>query len=261
MHAFAAGNAALWARRPAHASDNVFIQLIGAAHAARPPVLRVRLRRGGYCAVVGAGEAFAKQQTISAVIATASRSAPEPAEAASHPRGGGGSPHARPSGPLHTRARLPRCTCKGWEQAPTSQLRTFCMPLAHCRSLAAGVAYRTLDWTRPRSSGTRAYAMAGRGAFIVFEGVDRSGKSTQAGKLADALKDQGVSACGRLPGVLAVLGAGHAEDRAIARRRMVHLCCPPAAAPGGRRAVELPGPQDSHRPDHRRLLEGQSRRR
>lgn len=36
-------------------------------------------------------------------------------------------------------------------------------------------------------------AGAPRGAFILFEGVDRSGKSTQAAKLVETLNKQGVS--------------------------------------------------------------------
>lgn len=31
-----------------------------------------------------------------------------------------------------------------------------------------------------------------RGAFVLFEGVDRSGKSTQAARLVDALNAEGV---------------------------------------------------------------------
>jgi hypothetical protein len=34
-----------------------------------------------------------------------------------------------------------------------------------------------------------------RGAFVLFEGVDRSGKSTQAARLVDALNAEGVR-CG-----------------------------------------------------------------
>jgi dTMP kinase len=32
-----------------------------------------------------------------------------------------------------------------------------------------------------------------RGAFIVFEGLDRSGKSTQAAKLTDSLNESGIA--------------------------------------------------------------------
>ena len=39
-----------------------------------------------------------------------------------------------------------------------------------------------------------AAALGGRGAFIVFEGVDRSGKTTQAKALVDLLNAQGVKA-------------------------------------------------------------------
>lgn len=90
------------------------------------------------------------------------------------------------------------------DKRPTSQLRAVCMPLAQCRSLAASVAYRTLYYRR--TTGIKTAAMAGRGAFILFEGVDRSGKSTQAAQLTQALQDQGVSGCGWLSCMLAVWG-------------------------------------------------------
>lgn len=42
-----------------------------------------------------------------------------------------------------------------------------------------------------------------RGAFILFEGVDRCGKTTQANLLVDSLKDAGHDACFmRFPGEL-----------------------------------------------------------
>ncbi|KAF8071262.1 hypothetical protein HT031_001345 [Scenedesmus sp. PABB004] len=43
-----------------------------------------------------------------------------------------------------------------------------------------------------RAAGTAAMAQGPRGAFILFEGVDRSGKSTQSAKLAAALEAAGV---------------------------------------------------------------------
>ncbi len=47
-----------------------------------------------------------------------------------------------------------------------------------------------------------AAAAAGRGALIVFEGVDRSGKTTQASMLVDLLKAQGTPAeFWRFPGL------------------------------------------------------------
>ena len=45
--------------------------------------------------------------------------------------------------------------------------------------------------------------MARRGAFIVLEGLDRSGKSTQCSRLVDNLNAQGIKAKGiRFPGEL-----------------------------------------------------------
>ena len=45
-----------------------------------------------------------------------------------------------------------------------------------------------------------------RGAFIVFEGLDRSGKSTQVARLVDALNAQGVKAvAARFPGASCLL--------------------------------------------------------
>ncbi|CAD7698164.1 unnamed protein product [Ostreobium quekettii] len=53
--------------------------------------------------------------------------------------------------------------------------------------------------SKPRGGKRRAKAMAGagnegRGAFIVFEGCDRSGKTTQSKKLVAALREKGVDA-------------------------------------------------------------------
>jgi dTMP kinase len=46
-----------------------------------------------------------------------------------------------------------------------------------------------------------------RGAFIVFEGLDRSGKSTQVQRLVDALNARGVQTKGaRFPGACGVSG-------------------------------------------------------
>lgn len=43
--------------------------------------------------------------------------------------------------------------------------------------------------------------MVKRGAFIVFEGLDRSGKSTQVARLVESLNQSGVKAVGcRFPG-------------------------------------------------------------
>lgn len=58
--------------------------------------------------------------------------------------------------------------------------------------------------TAATAGAAAAVAAAGRGALIVFEGVDRSGKTTQASMLVDLLKAQGTPAefwrfPGRLP--------------------------------------------------------------
>jgi len=57
-----------------------------------------------------------------------------------------------------------------------------------------------------------------RGAFIVFEGLDRSGKSTQVARLVDALNASGTKAvAARFPGALARSSAPsrgrHVESR------------------------------------------------
>jgi hypothetical protein len=64
------------------------------------------------------------------------------------------------------------------------------------RTNAAGSSFGTgvLRTAHTQQQRERSVAMAGapRGAFILLEGVDRSGKSTQAARLVDALKAQGV---------------------------------------------------------------------
>lgn len=62
-----------------------------------------------------------------------------------------------------------------------------------------------------------------RGAFILFEGVDRCGKTTQANQLVDNLKKAGHDACFmRFPGEQQLVGALRTE--ALALRASEDVC-------------------------------------
>ncbi len=69
-----------------------------------------------------------------------------------------------------------------------------------------------------------------RGAFILFEGVDRCGKTTQANLLVQSLKEAGHDACfmrfpGKSPATL-----GHILFDSAARRKSFRfVCCTPTS--------------------------------
>lgn len=90
--------------------------------------------------------------------------------------------------------------------------------------------------------------MASRGAFILFEGVDRCGKSTQTAKLAASLQKQGV--CMFFP----------AGAVAVSLVRQLNHQLSTSALTGGRAVVELPRPKEhSYRPSYQRVPSRQER--
>jgi hypothetical protein len=63
-----------------------------------------------------------------------------------------------------------------------------------------------MHWSKIHTFYIVKMASTRRGAFIVLEGLDRSGKSTQCLKLVDNLNKAGLKAKGmRFPGVLVML--------------------------------------------------------
>lgn len=91
---------------------------------------------------------------------------------------------------------------------------------------------------RAASNGTPALAGPRRGALIVFEGIDRCGKSTQCSLLLESLQKQGVG----IHGAGAGQGSAWVSDRAwhTGREHQQHPSCAPHGLHPGARAVQVP---------------------
>lgn len=71
-----------------------------------------------------------------------------------------------------------------------------------------------------------AASKGGRGAFIVFEGLDRSGKSTQVQRLVDSLNGEGIRAVAcRFPGKDAWVWMVDWDWVAVQGRRVLDVGC------------------------------------
>jgi len=92
---------------------------------------------------------------------------------------------------------LPTRTCRIWEQEPVggqpATILRRVAPLPRDTRLAAARCWRVVRAISGRAVAGMVGCRSGRGAFIVLEGVDRSGKSTQSEKLVKKLIEAGVT--------------------------------------------------------------------
>jgi thymidylate kinase len=72
-----------------------------------------------------------------------------------------------------------------------------------------------------------------RGAFILFEGIDRCGKTTQSARLVDALRERGhtVEAL-RFPGICAATGCSWCVEQVCVCFSFLFFECPPRTKNG-----------------------------
>ena len=106
-------------------------------------------------------------------------------------------------------------------------------PIAVAAACASGLVMRRLR--APKLA-----AQAARGAFIVFEGIDRCGKTTQSETLVEKLRSEGVEVCHmRFPDRTTQVGTMINAYLTGGWRSTMRQCTCSSRRIGGRRAVRL----------------------